>query len=239
MFKIKLAIKSLISLFLAFAIAIVNLPHASFQAQAATKTQDKALQCKLVVDLKQGLYFSDIDKNCCKGFDALPSQRTLVNEVEPTTSKDIKDFTIIETNFALAILMIGILSITELQKAEVYSNAFAQDPTRFFIGRLLSFGMCENGFSEFGISCDDNAKVDLKVCSCGPIKSNNEVDKGRSPNTGKIIFKDPFSGKVFSKEELTSFTKPNSSNIKRINLEKAIGNCVSNSICSNQNNFQS
>jgi len=197
------------------------------------------LQCKLVVDLNQGLYFSDIDENCCKSFDSSLTQRILVNNVEPTISKEVRDFTLIETNFALAVLMIGILGVVELQKAEIYSNAFAQNPANFFIGRLPSFTGCGNGRIEKGEECDDGNILNDDFCSskCKEITSGAFVPQLSSSGVIDLMFSDPFTGKIFSKEELINITKPNASNTKRIKLEKAVGSCVFDSICSNENNF--
>lgn len=216
---------------------VENKKQAGLSDKPEVTTLTEIPQCKLFIDLKQGLYFSDVNKDCCKSFDGLLSQRTLLNEVEPTVSKDLKEYTLIELLISLGVLMIGLLDIVELQTAEVYSNALSQDPSNLLIGRLPSFKGCGNGVLEADENCDDGAlyNANLEVCSCSPIEFSS--DEGRSPEEGIVILKDPFTGKVFSKEEITDLTKPNKLNDKRVKLEKAIGQCIFSSICSSEDNF--
>lgn len=184
-------------------------------------------QCKLIVDLKQGLYFSDINKNCCKGFDT-----------SPTISKDLRDLTLIETQFARGVLMLGILELFEPLSYSTSSLAtnFGLSPD-FVIGKLSSYKGCGNGRIENGEDCDDGNLSNLDSCSvlCKNITSGVDT-QGNSLDEGEFKFSDPFSGKVFSKDEITSLTKANPSN-KRVKLEKAVGDCVFNTICLNNGSF--
>ncbi|MBI3308892.1 MAG: hypothetical protein HYZ79_05925 [Candidatus Melainabacteria bacterium] len=161
----------------------------------------------------------------------------MLNEVEPTISKDLRDLTLIETVFSLGVLMVGILEVFEPLTYGTSEIGF--DPQKLLIGRLSSYKGCGNGILESGEVCDDGTlyNSNLNVCSCDPIQFSQENDESRNPTNGDFVFKDPFTGKVFSNNEITSLTKVNKSNNKRIKLEKEIGLCHFMTLCSKPSAF--
>ena len=212
----------------------VNMSGMSGMSGISEINTPENLQCKLFIDLKQGLYFSDLNKDCCK----------FVNEVEPTISKDLRNLTLIEILVSSQVGAIMIGSAFALANSDI--KTFAEesrfdDLARLLVGKLPSFSGCGNGRLESEETCDDGNLLNNDFCSneCKNITPGPAFPEISSSSSGEFKFADPFTGKPFSKEEIAGITKPNASNIKRVKLEKAVGSCVFNSICSSEENFAS
>lgn len=220
--------------------------------EVTTVNLPEGTQCKIGLDLNEGIFVSDFNKQCCKSFPTPNSNnRVLYEDIEPTivTDTNLKNFTLIEILISLTVLMIGLVDILALfptgisSSKSAVSDSFAATlgiPTNFVSGILPTYTGCGNGILEANEECDDGNLSNLDFCSstCKNILAGSNIQAEQSEV--KIKFSDPFTGKEFSKEEIQSITKVRpGKETKIIKLEQAVGLCLANSLCSSENNFQS
>ena len=247
--RIKQIFKALVCTFFVFAITVTNLPHFPIFSASTANTQTVQKEkidnnnlpaCKLFVDLKDGYFFSDYSKSCCKSFDTSLIDKGLVSEPESYLSKELKDLTLVETLFALGILMIGVLDLFEpihYSSIESLSQKLFFNPDIPVVGKIPSYFGCGNGKIEDIEECDDGNLFNNDSCSIDCKRTALAQSIGTGSNSTDFKFSDPYTGLEFTSSDINNITKSKLRN-KRIKLEQAVGTCLFDSLCKDENNFE-